>query len=591
MRLATLILFLLVSIPGAFCQSTLPGATFVDNTLQRDQLSRFYITPQRVVWVSSDSLVSNAQVLLNEGTSQAYFGKQSLCRIENRGSERSGIVLDFGKEIHGGIQITTSQGNNVYRKVRLRFGESVSEACGDLHTGSSGYGGGLTTNHHSMRDFELALPGYGTIEVGNTGFRFLRIDLLDPNAFLLLKEVRAVAVLRDIPYLGSFKCDDERLNQIWKTGAYTVHLNMQDYLWDGIKRDRMVWAGDMHPSLMTISSVFGYNEVVPKTLDFLREHTPLPNYMNGISSYSMWWIIMHYDWYLYQGRLDYLQEQKNYLLSLLQLFTQYVDENGKEQLHGAGMRFIDWPSNGNEIAVHAGLQALLSMVFDRGARLCEYLDEPQKAASFQKIADKMKRYKPETGPSKQAASLLALSGIMDAKQADAEIISVEGTKNFSAFYGYYMLQAQALAGNYEGALNNISRFWGGMIDLGATTFWEEFDIDEAKNAAPICDMVPEGKLDYHRQTGKECYIGLRRSLCHSWASGPTPWLSEHVLGIRVLEPGCKKIRIAPNLGNLNWVEGTFPTPFGLIKLRHEKQADGKVQSKVEVPKEITVVKL
>ena len=53
--------------------------------------------------------------------------------------------------------------------------------------------------------------------------------------------------LRDLQYLGSFECSDERLNTIWQTGAYTVHLNMQDYLWDGIKRDRLVWIGDMHP--------------------------------------------------------------------------------------------------------------------------------------------------------------------------------------------------------------------------------------------------------------------------------------------------------------------------------------------------------
>ena len=73
-----------------------------------------------------------------------------------------------------------------------------------------------------------------------------------------------------------------------------------------------------------------------------------------------------------------------------------------------------------------------------------------------------------------------------------------------------------------------------MLDLGATTFWEDFDLEEAANAAPIDAIVPEGKLDYHHDTGNYCYIGLRRSLCHGWASGPTAWLSEHVLGIKVV---------------------------------------------------------
>lgn len=34
-----------------------------------------------------------------------------------------------------------------------------------------------------------------------------------------------------------------------------------------------------------------------------------------------------------------------------------------------------------------------------------------------------------------------------------------------------------------------------------------------------------------RDGGAWCYVGLRHSFCHGWASGPTAWLSRHVLGI------------------------------------------------------------
>ena len=99
----------------------------------------------------------------------------------------------------------------------------------------------------------MEIPRDGMIEIGNTGFRFVRLDLLQNNATISLKEISAILRYRDIPYLGSFECNDQRLNKIWITGAYTVHLNMQEFLWDGIKRDRVVWLGDMHPELMTIS--------------------------------------------------------------------------------------------------------------------------------------------------------------------------------------------------------------------------------------------------------------------------------------------------------------------------------------------------
>ncbi|MFC0877740.1 alpha-L-rhamnosidase C-terminal domain-containing protein [Saccharicrinis sp. FJH2] len=586
------VVFFLLSL---FSVSSLIGQyppTFTEKMIAKatvDSLARVYLTPQRIVWISSDSLVQNADILLEKGTGQAYFGRQTVCRITNKNGSVSGLILDFGKEIQGGVRIITSQSNRVTRKVRLRFGESVSETCSDvIGDGTSGTEGGAT-NHHAMRDFEIALPGYGNIEVGNTGFRFLRIDLAEPDAMVAIKEVKAIATFRDIPYLGSFKCNDSLLNKIWETGAYTVHLCMQDYLWDGIKRDRMVWAGDMHPEVMTISTVFGYNEVVPKTLDFLKDYTPLPAFMNGIPSYSMWWVIMQHDWYIYHGRKDYLTEQKEYMLALLDKFSRYVDDEGQENLRGIGFRFLDWPSVRDTAAIHAGLQALMTMMFEKGSYLCRVLNEPEKSEKYQKLAEKMRKVVPNPNGSNQAGSLLALAGIMNPEDVDQEILLPNGVGAYSSFYGYYMLQAQALAGDYQNALNNVRQFWGGMLKLGATTFWEEFNLKEAENAAPIDNIVPAVKLDYHYSTGANCYIGLRRSLCHGWASGPTPWLSEYILGIKVLEPGCKKIKIEPHLGDLEWAEGTFPTPLGVLYVKHIKQKNGKIKTEIKAPEGVEIL--
>jgi len=66
-------------------------------------------------------------------------------------------------------------------------------------------------------------------------------------------------------------------------------------------------------------------------------------------------------------------------------------------------------------------------------------------------------------------------------------------------------------------------------------------------------------------------------------------LSEYVLGVQVVEPGCRVVRITPHLGDLDWVEGTFPTPEGIITIRHEKGADGKIKSDVKAPENIQVI--
>ena len=230
------------------------------------------------------------------------------------------------------------------------------------------------------------------------------------------------------------------------------------------------------------------------------------------------------------------------------------------------------------------------LAFERGGELFRILDDRSLADECIQMAVKMKQYSPNPANSKQAASLMALAGMMSPEKADKEVIAIGGSKNFSTYYGYYMLQAQALAGNYQGAMDNIRQFWGGMLKLGATTFWEDFNLDWTTNAAGITEIVPAGKKDIHRDFGAYCYKQLRHSLCHGWSTGPTAWLSQHVLGITPLEPGCQSVRIFPHLGDLQWVEGTFPTPLGVIKVRHEKKPDGSVQSKIDAPKGIRIVR-
>jgi len=554
------------------------------NAVRSTNLIRKFITPSRIVWTSDQSgkSIQNPEVLLKPGTGQAVLNKDKGFILKSTATEFPMIILDFGKEIQGGIEIVTTI-NNVKKmgKVRIRFGESVSETMSDIGVDGA-------TNDHSLRDFEISLPWLGRVEVGNSGFRFASIQLVDPDTKIEIKEISAVFSYRDIPYLGSFKCNDEQLNKIWMTGAYTVHLNMQDYLWDGIKRDRLVWVGDMHPEVMTINTVFGFNEIIPKSLDLARDLTPLPAWMNGLSSYSMWWILIQRDWYKYQGNLDYLKEQKSYLFELLKLLSTKIDNSGKENLEGG--RFLDWPSSENKPAIHAGLQSMMVMTFQAGAELSGILGDQAMVSICNETVLKLKKHVPEFNDSKQAAALLALSGLVPAEKANNEILAKDGVHKMSTFYGYYMLNARAMAGDYQGAIDNIRDYWGAMLDLGATTLWEDFDIDWMKNAGRIDELPAEGKVDIHRSYGGYCYKELRHSFCHGWASGPTSWLSEYVLGVQVVEPGCKVIKIEPHLGDLQWVEGTFPTPFGVVKIRHDKMPDGQIKSKIDAPKGVKIDK-
>lgn len=585
-KLISFLLFLFC-MSDIFSQNSVVENIF-ENRLRKDEITQSYVTPAKIVWQSDQTgtNVKNSNILLNRFDGQLSTSGEDMCILRSDADTQASVLLDFGAEIYGGIQIAAGiKGNKTPLKVRVRLGESVSEAMSNA-IDNSVPGMNSATNDHSLRDFIIELPWLGSVEVGNSGFRFARIDLLDKNEDLPLKAVHAIFRYRDIPYIGSFKSDNERLNKIWEVGAYTVHLNMQEYLWDGIKRDRLVWVGDMHPEVMTINTVFGENEVVKKSLDFARDTTPLPGWMNTISSYSLWWVIIHRDLYLHRGDLAYLQEQHDYLKALIQQIISKIS-NGREELDGG--RFLDWPTSEYSDIIHSGLQALTIMTLEAGEDIAEWIKDEQLKRLCQTTLTSMKKYIPSHQNNKQAAALLSIADIIPSSAA-SDVILKDGANDFATFYGYYMLEALAKDGKYTEAIDIISDYWGAMLDLGATTFWENFIFEERKNAGRIDELVPEPKYDIHADGGAYCYIGLRGSLCHGWASGPTTWLTEHVLGIKVMEPGAKTIQIKPNLGNLKFVEGTYPTPHGEVYVKHIKLENGKINTSVNAPKEIKIIK-
>lgn len=542
-----------------------------------------YLTPQKIIWQSDNSgkNIQNPSALLKMGNRQVAVNDKDLFRFISTAENKPAIVLDYGKEIHGGIKISMGiRPSKTPLKLRLRFGESVGEAMSDI--------GGTqnATNEHSLRDFVVEVPWLGSVEVGETGFRFLRIDVVEGNENAPIKSIEAAFIYRDLPYLGSFECSDERLNEIWATGAYTVHLNMQNYLWDGIKRDRLVWVGDMHPEVMTINTVFGANEIVPKSLDLARDQHPLPEWMNGISSYSMWWILIHKSWYDYQGNVAYLKEQERYMTTLLDQLSTFIDKDNKEILNGG--RFLDWPTSTDPKAVHAGLQSMMIMTFEAGSDIMQTLGNKKLHDKYNLIAQNLKKHKPEGNTSKQAAALMSIANIADSKNTNTTILKKNGVENMSTFYGYYILEAMAKAGDYDGALKVIREYWGGMLDLGATTFWEDFDVLDVANSGRIDVVTPTHKKDIHGDFGEFCYVGFRHSLCHGWASGPTPWLTQHVLGIQSLDGG-NTIKIVPHLGDLKFAKGTFPTKKGILKVSHIKEANGKIKTTIDAPKGIKII--
>ena len=116
----------------------------------------------------------------------------------------------------------------------------------------------------------------------------------------------------------------------------------------------------MHPEMLTIRTVFGRQPLLEDTLRFARETTPLPGWMNGMPTYSLWWLLIVWDWYWYTGSRTFLEENRDYALVLIRQITDLIRADGSDTLPGY---FLDWPSH-ERAEEKDGSRALLSMALE-----------------------------------------------------------------------------------------------------------------------------------------------------------------------------------------------------------------------------------
>ncbi len=415
-----------------------------------------------------------------------------------------------------------------------------------------------------------------------TGMRYARVVFLASDRPMRVRSVTAEMVYYPVDHRGSFECSDPVLTRIWDVSAYTLHACMQDYVWDGIKRDQLPWMGDAHVEHLGIYYAFGDTALPRRTLAWLRWHGPPETSINGIDSYTLFWLSGLYDYLLFSGDSGFLTDQRDALRSLLEsvegLFEggMYVGEDA----------FIDHaPIVGDEQNGQiAGTQMLAVRALKEASMLLGVLGDSNDAVRYIEMAGRIRAAAQsqywradagDFGPYRQVNALAVFAGVADEEQiaTTAERLASGQGNPMTTWQHYYLYEALAYAEKHQAALDSLRSYYGKMLDLGATTFWETYD--EAWQGP-----------DVHSQlTTHLSYSGYRISLCHGWASGPLAWLSDHVLGVRPQRPGFVHCRIQPRPLDLTWFKGDVPTPHGEIHIDAE-QSEGAWRLVIDVPQGI-----
>lgn len=482
------------------------------------------------------------------------------------------LTLDFGRETNGRLEITSDSDQPIH--VSLQYGESREEAIKSPYLGAN----------------LLLIPPHATIYGPKSAFRYARLSFLPTATKTLMrfKSIRVDAIYYPVLYLGSFESSDSLLNRIWAVGAYTAHLCMQDAIWDAPKRDRMPWMGDLDVSGHVIDAVFADHFLMQNTMDRLIKEagSPLARDVNGIPGYSAFWVMGEADYYRHTGDQKYLLTLHDRLIHLLDYMQGELNDNYSANTRKA-WPFVDWSPQFEKDTpqARAATQFEFYKAFSDGAWMLDQMGDASAAAKYRaraeaiRVAAQSKALDQSTGTFGdrwQENAMAIYSGVADAQQTAAiwqHVLSHPPKFMISPYYNFYAISAMAGAGHRRETLDWIRKYWGGMINEGATSFWEGYDPSWPKQ-------------DFHAHLQADDGEGYYVSLAHGWSSGPTVWLTEQILGVRPLQPGFREASIRPDLAGLQWARGAVPTPSSPIRVDYKSGAHG-FDARIDLPPGIT----
>ncbi|RAP74061.1 alpha-L-rhamnosidase C-terminal domain-containing protein [Paenibacillus montanisoli] len=463
-----------------------------------------------------------------------------------------GRIYDFGKQTFGYVRLHGLQGTGT---IHLYYGESLEEAlskrfCETLDTIKAESDSAVYTNPRSR------------------AFRYVHVECEGEGASF--EELTALYEYLPIEPKGTFRCSDELVNRIWDTSVYTLHLNTREFFLDGVKRDRWVWSGDVYQSVLMNFYSFFDDDVCKRTMIAVRGKDPVETHLNHIMDYSFYWFISIYDYYTYTGDTSFLAHLYPKMVSLMAFCLERRNKDGFMEGYPEDWVFVDWAEMDNRGVVSTE-QLLLARSLEAMSAFASAMGDSERARTYRELHDALlpqieERFWDErqsglvhswnegklnrhlTKYPNLFAVLFRYLSEEKRRGIAAGVLLNEGVQSITTPYmRFYELAALCECGEHDRVMEEIVSYWGGMLDLGATTFWEAYDPS---------------------QTGAEHYAMYGRpfgkSLCHAWGASPLYLLGKYYLGVRPDAPGYERYTVEPRLGGLEWLEGSVPTPRGPI---------------------------
>lgn len=464
-------------------------------------------------------------------------------------------LYDFGKETFGFIKLNRLQGKGT---VDIYYGESKEEALSKEHTETLDH---VEVDSNTAQDQIMEL---------SKAFRYV---LIAPSSGVNITSVNMLFEYADLKDKGSFTCSDAQINEIYDVAKYTFHLTSREFFIDGIKRDRWIWSGDAYQSYLMNYYLTNDSPTVERTLLALRGKDPVTAHINTIMDYTFYWFLGIYDYYQYSGDKTFIKQFYPRMQSLMEYCLSRRNENGMMQGLSGDWIFIDWADGLSKKGEVSFEQLLLARSLEAMTVCAKIAGNDADSAKYQDLGIQLKTkiFDKYWNPEKQAL----VHSFVDGKQTEnvtryanmfaiffdyfneeqkqqvkkSVLLNDKVQKIVTPYMRFYELESLCAMGEQDYVLKEMKEYWGGMLKLGATSFWEEYN--PTKKGTEHLAM-------YGREFGK--------SLCHAWGASPIYLLGKYYLGVKPTAPGYAEYEIKPNLGGLQWMQGKVPTPNGEVEL-------------------------
>ena len=373
---------------------------------------------------------------------------------------------------------------------------------------------------------------------------------------------------------GSFRCDDELINKLWDTCAYTLHLNAREGFFDGIKRDRWVWAGDAYQSYFVNYYLMNDREIFKRTQRILNGSGQRHTHINMICDYTFYWIIATWDYYFHTGDLQFVQEIYPAMCSTMDFIRSRLAEDGQYTRRDGDWVFMDWSSFDSTGPLCAE-QMLLCHAYRCFAKCAALLGDDVRTTQYNTYAAELNAlvnrnywdgekggfvddYRTGNRNITRHANIFALLFDLTTEERKAQIIrqvilNPRITPITTPYFEFYELDAMCRLGNFSYMTDMLHNYWGGMLQHGATTIWEEY-------------FPEKSRVENYAMYGRP----YDKSLCHAWGASPIYLLGKYALGVRPTAPAYTAFEVVPNLMCFGSITGKVPTPYGVVEVTMDR---------------------